>query len=43
MNDKQKKLAHKKVKTKTSVDIIHKMREISAAFSGFMNRSTPEA
>lgn len=28
MNDKQKKLTHKKVKTKTSVDIIHKMREI---------------
>lgn len=28
MNDKQKKPTHKKVKTKTSVDIIHKMREI---------------
>ena len=28
MNDKQKTPTHKKVKTKTSVDIIHKMREI---------------
>ena len=28
MNDKQNNLTHKKVKTKMSVDIMHKMREI---------------